>query len=92
MQNSTLNPPAARRYMGVQDAAIYAGVSTTTVRRWIARKELQAFRPAGLGKVLVDVRAIDALIRAGARGAITRGAHLVGRSTTAATLGETEGA
>lgn len=70
---------AARRYVDIPAAATYACVSQKTVRRWIARGELQGFRPAGLGKILVDVKALDSLIRSGAKGQITRGAHLLGQ-------------
>jgi hypothetical protein len=65
----------ARRYAGIHDAAIFCGVSADVVRRWIRAGRLTRFVPTG-GKVLVDLRELDQLIRASAGAESTRGQHL----------------
>jgi excisionase family DNA binding protein len=66
-----------RRYTTIKGAAEYSGVSERTIRRLIARQRLTAFRPVA-GRVLVDLRELDAAIRSSAGTASTRGAHLAG--------------
>jgi hypothetical protein len=55
----------------------FSGVSQRTLRRLIARQELTPYRPVR-GRVLVDLRELDALIRSSAGAAETRGSHLAG--------------
>lgn len=49
------------RFLTVEGAAAYSGLSTKSIRRLIARGELEAMRPVK-GRVLVDRQAIDSLI------------------------------
>jgi hypothetical protein len=64
-----------KRYGSVDEAGAYCGLSPRSIRQMLADKRLSAFRPQP-GKVLVDLRELDALIRKakGRRG--TRGRHL----------------
>lgn len=49
-----------RRYVSLQEAARYAGVSTMTIRRFIESGELVAYK-IGPRLVKLDLRAVDAL-------------------------------
>ena len=55
-------PKQEHRYLSVEDAAIYVGVSTQTIRRSIDSGELPAYR---FGKKLVRVEQadLDAMLR-----------------------------
>jgi excisionase family DNA binding protein len=68
---------AGRRYATLKVAEEFSGVSQRTLRRLIARQRLTSYRPVR-GRVLVDLRELDALIRSTAGAAGTRGAHLTG--------------
>ncbi len=50
-----------QRFLGIVDAARYAGLSPESVRRLIAGGRLTAYRPVK-GRVVVDVRQLDALV------------------------------
>jgi len=50
-----------QRFLGVADAGRYAGLSPESVRRLIASGKLTAYRPVK-GRVVVDVRQLDALV------------------------------
>lgn len=50
-----------QRFLTVDAAATYAGISTKSVRRLIARGDLTPLRPVR-GRVVVDRLAIDALV------------------------------
>lgn len=47
-----------RRWAGLSEAAIYAGVSSKTMRRWIATGVIRAYR-AGPKLVRVDLAEVD---------------------------------
>jgi excisionase family DNA binding protein len=51
-----------RRYATLGNAARYTGLSIKTLRRWLDRGLLTAYRPAGTGRQLVDLRDLDRLI------------------------------
>jgi excisionase family DNA binding protein len=59
---TTSSRPKERRYLSVESAAIYVGVSTQTIRRSIDCGELPAYR---FGKKLVRVQQsdLDAMLR-----------------------------
>jgi excisionase family DNA binding protein len=65
----------AKRWATVTEAAAYSGLSDKTIRRLIARRELVGHRPVP-GRILVDLRALDAIIRSSAGAAGTRGGAL----------------
>lgn len=48
--------------VGLQAAADHAGVSTRTIRRWIASGELPAYR-IGPKLIKVDLDAVDAMLK-----------------------------
>lgn len=55
--------PAVPRYASLQDAADYlGGVSTTTVRRMIARGDIRAHRLPGSRLIRVDLNEVDRAI------------------------------
>jgi excisionase family DNA binding protein len=56
-----------RRYVTVQEAADYTGLSDKSIRRMLARRALTPYRP--VGRLLIDLRQLDALIQASAVGA-----------------------
>jgi excisionase family DNA binding protein len=66
-----------KRWATIAEAAAYSGLSDKTLRRLIARRELVAHRPVP-GRILVDLRALDAIIRSSAGAAGTRGCALHG--------------
>ncbi|OZC29937.1 helix-turn-helix domain-containing protein [Gordonia polyisoprenivorans] len=49
-----------KRYVSLDDAADYAGVSTRTIRRWITDNRIAA-RRVGPRLVRVDLKSIDAM-------------------------------
>lgn len=55
-------PLPQRRLAAVQDGASYAGVSTKTIRRWIANGVLPGYR-MGPRLLKVDLNDLDALAR-----------------------------
>lgn len=65
------------RWATVGQAAVYSGLSERSIRRLIERQELVGHRPVP-GRLLVDLRALDALIRGSAGAAGTRGTALHG--------------
>ena len=54
--------PRPRRLTSIQAAADYADVSTRSIRRWIARGELPAYR-VGPRLIRVDLDDLDRLAR-----------------------------
>jgi excisionase family DNA binding protein len=60
-----------RRWLSIDEAADYAGLSSKTVRRMIRAGQLSAHRPAR-GKILIDREELDAVIRQ-SKGAIRGG-------------------
>ncbi len=65
----------AQRYASISGAATYAGLSQESIRRKIRAGELTVFRPFP-GKLLVDLRELDRLVRNSAGKSSTRGQHL----------------
>jgi excisionase family DNA binding protein len=56
----------ARRYVTLQQAALYCGLSEKTLRRMFADRQLVPHRVRG--RVLVDLHALDAAIQDSAGG------------------------
>jgi excisionase family DNA binding protein len=51
-----------KRFATLQEASRYSGVSERTIRRWLERQLLKPYRPGGLNRTLVDLRALDEVI------------------------------
>jgi excisionase family DNA binding protein len=56
--------PAVRRWASIDDVAVYLDVHHQTVRNWIARGQLTAYR-AGDRLIRIDLNEVDALLEAG---------------------------
>lgn len=61
---SPQSEPTTPRWVGTQEAATAAKVSTTTIRRWIASGDLRAIRvgPRGGTRIRVDLDSVLALV------------------------------
>jgi excisionase family DNA binding protein len=57
------DPPVPRRLMSQAEAAEYLGVSTRTIRAYIARGVLKANRIRGSRLIRIDAAELDALVR-----------------------------
>lgn len=64
-----------KRFASVAEAASFAGLSGRTIRAMLSSRELTPFRPRP-GRVVVDLRQLESVIRASARRRGTRGRHL----------------
>jgi excisionase family DNA binding protein len=58
-------PAPVRRYIDVVSASFYCGVSISTIRRWIQRRQVTAHRPGGSRRYVLDVRELDRMVRDG---------------------------
>jgi excisionase family DNA binding protein len=54
-----------KQWLSVPEAAVYAGVSTDTIRDWIAAEKIKHYRPNR--RILIDRSDLDNFIRAHAR-------------------------
>lgn len=62
-------------FAGIAGAVLYSGLSEDSIRRKIRSGELTPYRPFA-GKVLIDLRQLDELIRKSADQPTTRGRHM----------------
>ncbi len=63
IERTGLEAGSEQRYLGVTGAARYSGLSEESIRRLLATRKLTGYRPIA-GRVLIDRRELDALIRA----------------------------
>jgi excisionase family DNA binding protein len=57
------NPQPVQRYLSVETAAAYCGISPESVRRLLSGGKLTALRPLK-GRILIDRLQLDALVQA----------------------------
>ena len=74
MQTVVLAGAVPKRYAVLPDASAYCGLSVRTLRGMLARHELTGYRPRP-GRVLIDLRELDAVVRRGAKRPGTRGKY-----------------
>ena len=66
-----LNQPP-QRFLGVDDAAVYTGLSAESIRRALSAGKLMAHRPVR-GRVLLDIRELESWVTASAGRRIRNG-------------------
>lgn len=74
----------SKRYGTLHEAHVFCGLSVRALRDMLARRDLTGYRPRP-GRVLIDLRELDAVVRRGARRRGTRGRYDRSRRTEATT-------
>ncbi len=60
IREAVASPSPAKRFLGIDEAAAYSGLSTKSLRRLIGSGKLTALKP--VGKILLDIRQLDQVI------------------------------